>query len=306
MRKKCLETIYKAAKQDSRVLFIGSDLGPGVLDSMKKEMPERFFMEGISEQHIIGMSAGLAFDGFLPFVNTISTFLTRRCFEQITLDLCLHDLPVKLVGNGGGMVYAPLGPTHQALDDFSLLRTLPNMTIVSPCDSIEMEKLVVDSLNWPHPIYIRIAKGGDPIITSENDEFKIGKAVLMNEPDKVLIISTGIMTQIAKEVVDYFKTKNINIGILHLHTIKPLDTEVLKSIITNVENIITLEEHYRDGGLGTSILEFCSETMPEHLYKIKRFGFNNKFSKNYGSQKEHINFNSLDSQSISSYIEEKI
>ena len=128
----------------------------------------------------------------------------------------------------------------------------------------------------------------------------------MNEPDKVLIISTGIMTQIAKEVVDYFKTKNINIGILHLHTIKPLDTKVLKRIFSNVENIITIEEHFKDGGLGTSILEFCNEAMPGHLYKIKRFGFDNKFSKNYGSQKEHINFNSLDSQSIISYIEEKI
>ena len=148
MRKKCLETIYRLAQKDSRVLFIGSDLGPGVLDSMKNEMPERFFMEGISEQHIIGMSAGLAFDGFLPFVNTISTFLTRRCFEQIALDLCLHDLPVKLVGNGGGMVYAPLGPTHQALDDFSLLRSLPNMTIVSPCDSVEMEKLIYSSFSF--------------------------------------------------------------------------------------------------------------------------------------------------------------
>ena len=108
MRKTCLDTVYELAKEDKKVLFIGSDLGPGVLNDFKKNIPERFFMEGITEQHIIGMAAGLAFDGFIPYVNTIATFLTRRCFEQIAVDLCLHDLPVRLIGNGGGLVYAPL------------------------------------------------------------------------------------------------------------------------------------------------------------------------------------------------------
>ena len=112
MRKTCLDTIYELAKKDKKILFIGSDLGPGVLSDFKKNMSERFFMEGVSEQSIIGLSAGLAMEGFKPYVNTIATFLTRRCFEQVAIDLCLHNLPVKLIGNGGGLVYAPLGPTH--------------------------------------------------------------------------------------------------------------------------------------------------------------------------------------------------
>ena len=126
-------------------------------------------MEGVSEQSIIGLSAGLAMEGFKPYVNTIATFITRRCFEQIAIDLCLHKLPVKLIGNGAGLVYAPLGPTHQAIEDISIMRTLPNMTIISPCDSVEMKELVKQSVNYKHPMYIRLAKGGDKIITSKKE-----------------------------------------------------------------------------------------------------------------------------------------
>ena len=158
MRKTSLNCIHDLAKHDDRVLFIGSDLGPGVLEDMKQAIPERFFMEGVSEQHIIGMSAGLAMEGFIPFVDTIATFLTRRCFEQIVVDLCLHDLPVRLIANGGGAVYAPLGPTHLAVEDISIMRVLPNMTVVAPCDASEMKRMMMSTLEWPHPMYIRLAK----------------------------------------------------------------------------------------------------------------------------------------------------
>ena len=197
MRKACLDTIYKLAKKNKKVIFIGSDLGPGVLQEFKSRMPDRFYMEGVSEQSIIGMSAGLAMEGFRPYVNTISTFLTRRCFEQIAIDLCLHNLPVKLVGNGGGLVYAPLGPTHQAIEDLSILRTLPNMSIIAPCDAVEMKKLIENTSNLKGPLYIRIAKGGDRIITSSKDKIKFGKGRLLIKPKDYLVISTGVMTQIA-------------------------------------------------------------------------------------------------------------
>ena len=146
MRKTSLNCINELAKQDERVLFIGSDLGTGVLEEMKRAMPERFFMEGVSEQHIIGMAAGLAMEGFIPFVNTIATFLTRRCYEQIVVDLCLHDFPVRLIANGGGAVYAPLGPTHLAVEDISIMRALPNMTVVAPCDASEMQRMMMRTL----------------------------------------------------------------------------------------------------------------------------------------------------------------
>ena len=142
MRKASLQCVYELAKSDPRVIFIGSDLGPGVLDEMKNEMPDKFIMEGVAEQHIVGMAAGLAMEGYLPYVNTIATFLTRRCFEQVTVDLCMHDLPVRLIANGGGTVYAPLGPTHLAIEDIALMRSLPNMTVVAVCDADEMKRLM--------------------------------------------------------------------------------------------------------------------------------------------------------------------
>src|SRR5580693_2234980 len=194
MRQTCLNMVYDLAKRDKRVLFIGSDLSPGLLGDMKKEMPERYYMEGIAEANVIGMAAGLAMDGFIPYVNTIATFITRRCYEQVAVDLCLHDLPVRLIGNGGGLVYAPLGPTHLAIEDIAIMRALPNMTVVAVCDAEEMTAFMQCSLDWPHPIYIRLAKGGDPIVSRREDGFAIGKAIVMREAagarDHVLLVAT--------------------------------------------------------------------------------------------------------------------
>ena len=155
MRQSSLEKVYELAKKDTRVLFIGSDLGIGTLKKFKQEMPERFLMEGISEASIIGMAAGLAMEGKVPYINTIATFLTRRCFEQIIIDLCLHHVNVRLLGSGGGLVYAPLGPTHQAIDDIAILRAIPNMTIVAPADAEEMKRLMDKTLDYQGPIYRR-------------------------------------------------------------------------------------------------------------------------------------------------------
>ncbi len=284
MRKTALDCVYDLAKKDSRVLFVGSDLGPEVLIEMKKEMPKRFFMEGISEQHVVGMAAGLAMEGFIPYVNTIATFLTRRCYEQIVLDLCLQDLPVRLIGNGGGAVYAPLGPTHLAVEDIAIMKVLPNMTVVSVCDALEMKRLMDASLNWPHPLYIRLAKGGDEIISSEKDDFQIGKSILMKNPGDCLFVSTGVMTQIALKAAKELEKENISCGVLHMHTIKPLDRESILELFPKVTKIITVEEHFRNGGLGSSILEFCNDEMPEQCMKLRRIGIDDKFADQYGSQ----------------------
>src|SRR5213592_860492 len=131
MRKTCLDMVYELARKDERIFFIGSDLGIGTLKQFKAEMPDRFLMEGVSEQSIVGVAAGLALEGKIVYVNTIATFLTRRCFEQVVLDLCLHDVKVRLIGHGGGLVYAPLGPTHLAIEDIAILRAIPNMTVIA-------------------------------------------------------------------------------------------------------------------------------------------------------------------------------
>ena len=284
MRKTALECVHKLAQHDKRVLFIGSDIGHGVLEKMKNELPDQFFMEGVSEQYIIGMAAGLAMEGFIPYVNTIATFLTRRCYEQVAVDLCMHDLPVRLIANGGGGVYAPLGPTHLAVEDIAIMRALPNMAVVAPCDADEMNRLMMSTLEWPHPIYIRLARGGDPIVSKDDLGFELGKSIKMKTGADGMFITTGVMTQLALETAEILKGDGVDVGVLHVHTIKPFDVSGVISAIENVKAVVTVEEHIVNGGLGSAVLESCSELRPELLPKISRIGIPDKFATEYGSQ----------------------
>lgn len=285
MRQTCLEMVHELAKADPRVLFIGSDLGAGSLQEMKEQMPDRFIMEGISEQNLVGMAAGLAMSGFVPYVNTIATFLTRRCFEQVAVDVCLHRLPVRLIANGGGVVYAPLGPTHMAIEDIAIMRALPNMAVVAPADAREMARLMAASLDWNGPIYIRIAKGGDPVVSREELGFAIGQAIPMREGSEVAILSTGVMTGRALAAAELLAGEGIDAGVLHLHTVKPLDEAAVLAWAARARLLVTVEEHVLSGGLGSAVLELLADRM-ERLPRIKRLGLPDAFPENYGSQDE--------------------
>ena len=285
MRKSAINGIHALAKRDERVVFVGSDLGAGVLEAMRQEMPDRFYMEGVSEQAIIGICAGLAMDGYMPYINTIATFLTRRCFEQLAVDVCMHDLPVRLIASGGGSVYAPLGPTHMALDDLALLRALPGMTIVAPCDADEMTRAMDASLDVPGPMYVRIAKGGDPIVSRAAKGFAIGKAILLEKPGDVLFVGTGVMTTRALLARDLLAAKGISAGVLHAHTVKPLDVDAIVAAARSVRAIVTVEEHFRAGGLGSAVLEGLSDR--GIATPVVRCGFKDAFSYDFGSQ-DHV------------------
>ncbi|MDC0074442.1 transketolase [Alphaproteobacteria bacterium] len=304
MRKTCLDMVYELAKNDERVIFIGSDLGPGTLSEMQKNMPDRFFMEGVNEANIIGMAAGLAMDGYIPFVNTIATFITRRCYEQIAIDLCLHNLSVNLIGNGGGLVYAPLGPTHLAIEDISIMRSLPNMKVFCPSDAEEMKRLMGSSLSKVGPSYIRLAKGGDKVISKESNGFKIGRSILMKKAKEILIISTGITTAQALEASNYIEKDNIEsgIGVLHVHTIKPLDKENIIKYSRNVDFVLTVEEHLESGGLGTAVGECLNDSLGKQSPEVIRLGIPDKFPDKYGSQDQLLKYYGLDSKSISKVI----
>jgi transketolase len=306
MRKTALECVHRLAQHDKRVLFIGSDLGHGVLDKMKSELPDQFFMEGVSEQYIIGMAAGLAMEGFIPYVNTIATFLTRRCYEQVAVDLCMHDLPVRLIANGGGGVYAPLGPTHLAVEDIAIMRALPNMAVVAPCDADEMNRLMMSTLEWPHPIYIRLARGGDPIVSKDDLGFELGKSIKMKTGADGLFVTTGVMTQLALETADILKAKGVDIGVLHVHTIKPFDASGVISAIENVKAVVTVEEHIVNGGLGSAVLESCSELRPELLPKISRVGIPDKFATEYGSQNSLLKHWGITSETLVAVMMKKL
>ena len=285
MRKEAMNGIYALAKRDPRVVFIGSDLGAGTLDEMRREMPDRWIMEGVSEQAIIGMAAGLAMDGFIPYINTIATFLTRRCLEQVAIDLCLHNLPVRLIASGGGAVYAPLGPTHMALDDIALLRPLPNMTIVAPADAQEMTRAIQATLDVPGPVYVRIAKGNEPVITRPEDGFTIGRAIRLRDGRDVTFVATGAMTAAALAAAVQLEAAGIAAGVLHVHTIKPIDDEALAGAARSSRLIVTVEEHTRIGGLGSAVLESLSDA--GIAVPVLRMALPDRFSRDYGSR-EHV------------------
>jgi transketolase len=297
MRNTCLNMVYELAKQDERVVFIGSDLSPGLLSDMQKEFPDRFYMEGVSEANIIGMAAGLAMEGYIPYVNTISTFLTRRCYEQVAIDLCMHNLPVRLIGNGGGVVYAPLGPTHLAIEDITIMRALPNMTVVAVCDADEITRLMRETLDWPHPIYIRMAKGGDKIVSSNEHPFRIGKAINIsysNQPGKltVLLISTGIMTQRALQIASALE-ESVNVVVLHCHTVKPLDEASIIHHAKQAKLIVTMEENILIGGLGSAVMDCLMESLGTAMPLVRRFGLPDRFSDKYGSQDSLLDYYGL-------------
>ena len=288
MRPTCVNKVFELGQRDSRVVYIGSDLDPPLTKRMQQDMPGRAFMEGVSEAHVVGMAAGLAMEGFIPYVHTIATFITRRCFEQVAVDLCLHNLPVRLIGNGGGLVYAPLGPTHLAIEDIAIMRALPNMTVVSVCDAEEMKRFMDQTLDWPGPIYIRLAKGFDPIVSSPEREFAIGKAIVMCESGSrrgdVVLVSTGVATTRVLEAADMLAEDGLACTVLHMHTVKPLDADALLRYAGDAALVVTVEEHTLLGGLGSAVADLLLEHLPGAVPPLRRLGIPDVFAKNYGNQ----------------------
>jgi transketolase len=303
MRKTCLDMVYRLAKSDERIFFIGSDLGFGTLDEFKAEIPERFFMEGISEANIIGIAAGLALEGKIPYVNTIATFITRRCFEQVALDACLHNTRVRLIGNGGGLVYAPLGPTHLAIEDLAILRALPNMTIVAPADADEMRRLMPLTVEREGPVYIRVAKGGDPIVTNNDQPFVIGKAMPMRKGSDALIVTTGITLKLALEAAAELDKAGIAAAVLHVPTIKPLDCEAILDHASRVPVVVTVEEHTVIGGLGSAVAEIIAEANFDPAKRFQRIGIPDAFAHKYGSQESLMRHYGITSDGIVSAVQ---
>ncbi len=285
MRNALTDTIFRLSKTDPRIRYIGSDLSPALAKRMADEMPGRAYMEGVSEQYCVGMAAGMAMVGdAIPFVQTIATFLIDRAREQIRNDVCHHNLPVRLVGNGSGFAYSTLGFTHQSIDDIASMRTMPNMTIVAPCDADEMVRVVEASLNWPGPMYIRMARGGEPTLADLcGTTFQVGKAIVIKgcPGDDIVFMSTGAMTHTALAVANSFHT-GLTTSVLHFHTVKPLDVAtVLRYSDSNL--VVTIEEGVRNGGLGSAILEVI-EDADSARPRVLRVGISNNLAHDYGTR----------------------
>ena len=305
MRQTCLNMVYDLAKRDERVVFIGSDLSPGLLADMKRDMPDRYYMEGITEQNVIGMAAGMAAEGYVPYVNTIATFITRRCYEQVAVDLCLHDYPVRLIANGGGLVYAPLGPTHLAIEDIAIMRALPNMAVTAVCDAKEMVRLMNATVDWPHPIYIRLAKGGDPVVSREELGFTFGKAIPMRRARSkrsVVLMTTGVMTTNGLAAAELLAKEGVDVSVVHFHTIKPLDEETALDFARDAELVVTIEEGVRIGGFGSAITDLLVEKLATEMPLMKRIGLPDEFPHNYGLQDDLFDIYGLTPSKIASTV----
>lgn len=301
MRQTSLDMVYELAKKDERVVFVGSDLGAGTLKEMQQEMPERFFMEGISEANVVGVCAGLASEGYVVYANTIATFFARRAYEQVCLDLGHADLPVRLIGNGGGLVYAPLGPTHEAIDDIALMRSIPNMTVVSVADADEMRAFMPQTLNWPHPIYIRLAKGHDPIVTDAEPPFELGKGRAFYEGEDAMVVTTGIGLRVARPAVEALRAEGVDVGLLHLPTVKPLDINAIVERASKCRAVVTVEEHSIIGGLGSAVASLLLQVLARPP-RFRMVGIPDKFPDIYGSQSDQLDYFDITPERVGSEV----
>ena len=287
MRQTALNTVYKLAESNPRIIFIGSDLGHGTLETMRKSLPKQFFMEGISEQHIVGFAAGLAKQGFIPFINTIANFMSRRAIEQIILDVALHKLPVKILASGGGMVYAPLGPTHTATDDLAHVLGIPNLNVFAPCDANEMEEIITRESLSSLPSYIRFGKGGEKIVSSQlNLASNLDFRHTGSTHSKMVIVTTGIAVQPCLDAINTIESKS-RPSLIHLLKLNLKGNRELAERLTKAEKVLVVEEHQERGGLLTELLHFKLD----HKYldfDIHTISLGTEFIRKYGSQNDHL------------------
>jgi len=237
-------------------------------------------------------------EGMIPYVNTISTFLTRRCFEQNVIDLGLHNLNVRLIGNGGGLVYAPLGPTHLATDDIAIMRTIPNMTIIAAADHEEISRIMPQTIDHKGPIYIRLTKGFDPVVTDKTKITKIGKANQYFKKSNILIVTFGKTLEMCLNAAEHFRLKGIGICVLHCSSIKPFDEIKLLELSKNAKLIITVEEHSLIGGLKSIVSEILLTKLKKINFKFISLGIKDEFIQNYGTQDELMKSQGLTSNNL--------
>ena len=296
MRKAALDAISELLDSNDKIVFIGSDLGAGTLADARSRHPNRVLMEGIAEQHLIGFAAGLALEGFIPYVHTIGTFLTRRAIEQVIIDVALHNLPIRLISLGGGMAYAPLGPTHQAVDDFALMRAIPNMMVVAPADPNEMREVILELANHSGPAYVRVGKGGEPDATSLLAPNSIGKIRQIQSGYQVAILTTGSLLQECTAASTQLKSRGYSTGLYHIPYIAPLETAVIEKLVDMYEFLVVVEEHLPHGGLSTAIAEIMAPVNCKA--RLRSLTLPNQYASKYGSQREHQVASKLTSDGI--------
>ena len=276
MRAQWAQTLLELAKRDERIFALTADTVGIPLAEFKQRFPERFLDVGVAEANMVGISAGLALCGKIPFAATIAAFASMRCYEQIRTDVCYQHLNVKIVGVGAGFEYGPLGATHHAIEDVALMRALPNMTIVVPADGRETRKATAALADHPGPAYLRLGRTGEPAVYTGDYDFQLGRAVTLRAGTNLSIISAGLIVPNVLQAAEALQGRGISARVLNMHTIKPIDKTAIRHAARETGAILSVEEHSIIGGLGSAIAEILAEE--QLAVPFRRIGLPDIFS----------------------------
>ena len=294
------------AAENPNVLAVSADLGRSSgLDRFSKEYPEQFLNTGIAEQNMVGVSAGLARMGFDVFASTFAPFASMRASEQVRMNMGYMHEPVKLVALGSGLAMGFLGNSHYGLEDLAVMRAIPGLTVISPADCAEVYKTLEACVGFEHPVYIRLTGAVScPVVYTEDYDFEIGKAVWLREAQKVTVISAGTTVGHCLKAAAALEEDGINVGLLNMHTVKPLDREAIADAVETSDTIFVVDEHTRIGGLGSAITDHIVE---HHGMGVRLFchGIDDRYVET-GNYPFLLQKNGLDAAGIEAFIRTKL
>ena len=290
-------TAFELAKNNNNLMIVTADVSTSAgLDRYKKKYPNNYVDVGIGEQNMMSVASGLASEGFDVITTTFSPFQTLRCAEQIKVNLGYMKNKVVMVGLASGLILGNLGFTHCSIEDIGILRSIPNLTIISPADSFETVKATEAAIKHHQSVYIRLTGGSNnPIVYESDYKFEIGKAKMLIDNGEILIIANGMMVKKSIDIARYFKEGGVNISVINMHTIKPLDHDLLDKIISKYKYCFSIEEHNIFGGLGSALSEYFASK--DHKIKFKSIGIEDKYIKS-GSYNYLLKEYGLDNESI--------
>jgi transketolase len=304
MRNAFAKAITELAVADERIVLLSGDIGNRLFDEFKERCPDRFHNCGVAEANMIGVAAGLALCGFRPVCYTIAPFVTYRCIEQIRVDLCYHNLPVTIVGTGAGLAYASLGATHHSCEEVGMLRLLPEMTVLTPADAVEVRALLEGCFKLTGPAYMRIGKKGEPLVhPAPLRDLAIGQSRSMRAGSDLALLVSGVLLPIALQVADTLAASGITAEVVSFPTVKPLDEATLQRCFGAYPLVVTLEEHSVLGGFGGAVAEWLAD-YPQPTSRLLRIGSPDQFYHEIGDQDEARAHFGLTAPSISNRIQQ--
>ena len=287
--------------ENNKIVVLDADLSSSTkTNEFEKTHPERFIQNGIAEADMVGTAAGLASCGKIPFAVSFATFITGRTYDQIRASIAYPKLNVKLCGTHSGITVGEDGATHQMTEDISLMRTLPNMTVLSPSDDVSTRKLIQTIAEYQGPVYIRLSRAKTPIIYSEEESFEIGKSKQIGKGKDVTIFATGDVVSEAIKAQEFLKTKAIEVRVVDIYSIKPIDKETIVKCAEETDLLISVEDHNTIGGLGSAIAEVLCDEYPK---KLTRMGIQDRFGKS-GKPEELLREYKIDADAIIAKIKE--